>query len=321
MIAVGLAKKIAELFIYLFIGFILVKTKALKKEDATVLTQLCIRIIMPCNIYNAFQIERTPAVLNGLIAAFITFSVIQFIYILMGRAFTLTGAGVVDSASVSYPNVGNLVIPLTASLFGPEWIIYVTGATTSFNLILWSYGINMFEDDRDSVTGSFSGKLGRFIKKTFGNPVNIAAILGIISFLLGFSLKGTIAGTAIETLAATVGPVSMGIIGMVLGGMKAEDFTGHKRLPLVVLMRMVICPLVIILLMRVTSLPSLIENGRDIMMIMLMCAAAPSANLISQLALLYDKDAGYASVISVVTTLSCILTMPLMVLIYETVIS
>ena len=321
MIAVGLARKIAELFIYLFIGFILVKIKALKKEDATVLTQLCIRIIMPCNIYNAFQIERTPAVLNGLIAAFITFSVIEFIYILMGMAFTLTGAGVVDSASVSYPNVGNLVIPLTASLFGPEWIIYVTGATTSFNLILWSYGINMFEDDRDSVTGSYSGKFGRFIKKTFGNPVNIAAILGIISFLLGFSLKGTIAGTAIETLAATVGPVSMGIIGMVLGGMKAEDFTGHKRLPLVVLMRMVICPLVIILLMRVTSLPSLIENGRNIMMIMLMCAAAPSANLISQLALLYDKDAEYASVISVVTTLSCILTMPLMVLIYETVIN
>ena len=42
----------------------------------------------------------------------------------------------------------------------------------------------------------------------------------------------------------------------------------------------------------------------------------PSATTITQMAQLYDNHAPYASAINVLTTLVCILTMPLMVALY-----
>ena len=47
------------------------------------------------------------------------------------------------------------------------------------------------------------------------------------------------------------------------------------------------------------------------------CTAAPAASTVTQFAQLYDKEASYASAINVMTTLSCIITLPVFVLIYQ----
>ena len=44
---------------------------------------------------------------------------------------------------------------------------------------------------------------------------------------------------------------------------------------------------------------------------------APSAANVSHMAVLYDQDAQYASSINVLTTLSCIVTIPLWIMAYE----
>ena len=56
---------------------------------------------------------------------------------------------------------------------------------------------------------------------------------------------------------------------------------------------------------------------RDIVMIPLLGALAPSAANVSHMAVLYDQDAQYASSINVLTTLSCIVTIPLWIMAYE----
>ena len=61
-----------------------------------------------------------------------------------------------------------------------------------------------------------------------------------------------------------------------------------------------------------------IENGKQLILIPLLSAIAPSASNIPQMAILYDHDAKYASAINILTTLSCILTVPLWVMLYQT---
>ena len=53
------------------------------------------------------------------------------------------------------------------------------------------------------------------------------------------------------------------------------------------------------------------------MLIPLLSAIAPSASNINQVAILYNKDAQYASAINILTTLSCIVTIPVWVMVYE----
>ena len=52
-------------------------------------------------------------------------------------------------------------------------------------------------------------------------------------------------------------------------------------------------------------------------MISLLSAIAPSASIINQVAILYHKNEKYASAINVLSTLSCMLTMPLWIMVYE----
>ena len=56
---------------------------------------------------------------------------------------------------------------------------------------------------------------------------------------------------------------------------------------------------------------------KEIVIIALMGAIAPSASNVNMVSILYNKDAQYASVINVLTTLSCIVTMPCWVMLYE----
>ena len=49
----------------------------------------------------------------------------------------------------------------------------------------------------------------------------------------------------------------------------------------------------------------------------MLAICTPSASTLTQMAQVYGKDADYASAINVVTTLLCIVTMPLMVALYQ----
>ena len=93
------------------------------------------------------------------------------------------------------------------------------------------------------------------------------------------------------------------------------------RIWLVLLFRMVIGSGIAVAFVVLTGIPYRIPSGRSIVMITLLSAIAPSASNINQVAILYGKDEKYASAINVLSTLSCILTMPFWILVYETLIS
>ena len=69
MIAIPLAKKIAELFLILFSAAALVKTGVLKTENSRVLSKLSLYFVTPCVIFNSFQEELTPEIQKGLLTA------------------------------------------------------------------------------------------------------------------------------------------------------------------------------------------------------------------------------------------------------------
>ena len=52
-------------------------------------------------------------------------------------------------------------------------------------------------------------------------------------------------------------------------------------------------------------------------MIVFLATAAPVAAMVTQLAQIYDQDVKYASVINVMSVIFCIITMPCMVMLYE----
>ena len=87
-----------------------------------------------------------------------------------------------------------------------------------------------------------------------------------------------------------------------------------------ILFRMVLCSGTAVLCAALSGIAGRIPSGQWIVMIPLLSAIAPSASNINQVAILYNKDAKYASAINILTTLSCILTIPLWILLYEAIV-
>ncbi len=57
MISILLAKKIIEFFIFILLGFLLVRCNVFKSADSEIMAKICIYLMTPAIIINAFQID------------------------------------------------------------------------------------------------------------------------------------------------------------------------------------------------------------------------------------------------------------------------
>ena len=306
MIAIPLIKKIAELFLILFATAALVKAGLLKTEDSRVLSRITLYFIMPCVIFNSLQEELTPEVRQGLLISAGLALGIQLVYFLIAEVLRrVWKATEVERASIVFTNAGNLVIPLVAYIQGQNRVIYVSAYILVFSLLFWTFGIRMFD------SGGTPG-----IKKLLLNPNILALAAGLLVLVLRIRLPEPLA-LAFSSTASTIGPVTMIITGLVVGGIKFRELFSNRRVIGVIFFRMILCSGIAVLIFAWIGKAGWVPAGKELLIIPLLSAIAPSASNINQVAILYNKDAQYASAINVLTTLSCIVTIPMWILLYE----
>ena len=290
-----LVGKIAALFIVMFLGFVLVKTGICRSDDSRILSRLSVYIVVPCSILSAFQVSCSPSILNGLLLA-----VAAAVFI--GPLLHLNG---VEKASIIYSNAGNLVIPLVSSILGPDWVIYSSAYVSVQLFLLWSHGKMMICEEKKPD-----------FKKIITNTNMIAILFGIFLFLAQISLPGPV-DSAVRSLGSMIGPLAMLISGMLIAGTTPQEILAFPHIGLVTILRLIGVPLLTILLLKFSGLASFAENGSQILLVTLLATITPSASTITQMAQVYGKDARYAGAINVITTLLCMITMPIMVYLYQ----
>ncbi len=301
-----LISKIIALFIVLFSGFLLVKKGICKSEDSKVLSRLCIYLVVPCSILSAFQVKYTPSIKSGLLLAFgaaiLVHIVLIGLFTFIGPVLHLNG---IEKASIIYSNAGNLVIPLVSSILGTDWVIYSSAYVSVQLFLLWSHG-------KMIICGEKSPDL----KKIFTNINMITIIIGIILFIFQISLPGPV-DSAVRSLGSMIGPLAMLIAGMLIAGTTPEEVFSHPHIIPVTFLRLIGVPLLTIALLKFSGLASLSDNGRQVLLVTLLATITPSASTITQMAQVYGKDSRYASAINVITTLLCMISMPIMVYLYQ----
>ena len=139
--------------------------------------------------------------------------------------------------------------------------------------------------------------------------------MGLILLVTGLRLPG-IVYSAVSSVAGTIAPVSMIMIGMLLSRVNFREVFQNKKIYLVALLRMIVTPAIVLLFLKVSHLSALAPDGFMILYVTFMACITPAATTVTQLAQLYRLRPEYASAINVFTTLLCIATMPLMTWIY-----
>ena len=85
-------------------------------------------------------------------------------------------------------------------------------------------------------------------------------------------------------------------------------------------MRLIIIPLIALLILKISGLATWGQDSTKILLIVFLSVITPSASTVTQMCQVYGNDSQYASAINVITTIFAIITMPLMVLVFQMVI-
>ena len=305
MISLLLAKQIVQLFLIMLCGFLIVRLGFLSSSDSKVLSTLAVYIIMPCTIINAFQIGFSPDIVKNyglaVLVAIVIHILLFAITYLLDKPFHFTN---IEKASLIYSNAGNLIIPLVTAILGSEWVIYSSAFLVVQLFVLWTHGKSLVE-----------GKKGLDLKKIFTSINLIACFAGLLMLLLDIKMPALIQGT-VNSIAGTIGPVCMLMLGMILAGLDLKSMLTRKRTWVIALLKMIVLPFLVVLIMKLSGIASLSPDGITVLYIGLMATMTPSATTITQMAQLYGQDADYATSINTITTLICIVTMPLMTMLY-----
>ena len=290
----------------MFMGYAVVKAGLMKSSESKSVSVILVYLVIPCVIIKAFQVDYTPDVQKGLFLAIAAAVAVHILFLLitipLKKIFQMD---VIEQATSIYSNAGILVIPLVQELLGQDYVIYSSAYIAVQLILLWTQGKNMLCEEEKLEW-----------KKIFLNVNIISIIAGIVLFLFRIKLPAGVQDV-LGMMNNMIGPLGMLLAGMAIAEVPLKLIFTKRRNYLSVALRLLLYPVLGLFLMKAIQIVVNLENSSQILLTVYLACVTPACASVTSMAQLYDKDAAYASSLYVLTTLLSIVTMPVMVYLYE----
>ena len=300
-ISLLLLENLLSMLLIAILGYVVARKGLMNEKESAAFSRLVVNIFMPCMIFKAMQIELTEERIRGFLVLFVFSILVHIVWIVLGKGFSkvvkITG---VEQATLIYSNAGNLIIPLVSALFGAEYVFYSCVFAIVQLLFMWTHGVSVI---RESSHVEW--------KKILLNPNILAVTAGVVVLLSGIAVPAPVM-SAVSSLGSMVGPCAMLIIGMTIAKQDLLSVFKMKRAYFVAIGRLVVFPSLILVLLYFSGYLAKNPESMTLFQIAFLAVSAPPAATVSQLAVMYDKDAVNASIFNVMGVAGCVVTMPVM---------
>lgn len=304
MVTKLLVIKILQLFSIMIIGFVIAKLKIINSKNSSVLSKISLYLLMPSAIINAFDFEPSKDMKFGMLLAFGAAIVIHIILYILDKLYgKFISGNSTERASVMYSNAANLIIPIVSFVMGAKWVVFSTAFMSVQLFFLWSHGVRLF-----SKGEKFD------IKKVLFNINIIAIVIGVLMMVLGLRLPSFVKDIT-SPFGNMLGPLGMLIAGILAADIDFKKTLTDKRIYRVMAFRLIIYPIITLTVIKLLSLLPVVD-GEKILLISFLASITPTAATITQFAQLHNSDPEYATAINIFTTVACVLTMPLFVMLF-----
>lgn len=298
---VPVVNQIIMLFIIALCGLFLRKINVftdavIKGVNKTVLT-----VAWPAMMLMVTQKEYKPELLAGfaqvLIAGVIVMSLGSIIVYLAYSKGKREKLKPVVSMLAAMPNAGYIGLPIISAVYGDEGTLFLAAYIVAFNIVMWTLSTSMF-------TGFSLKSL-----KGMLNPGFIFAILGTVLFLTKITLPAPLLST-VNQLGGLNTPLSMLLIGARMDTLRPKQLlNAHLWIPAAIkLLAMPAITLLALRLLGVTGVP---------LGVTVLSTAMPAAAGCQMLAEKYDREVGFASTGISLSTLLCVVSIPIILLLIE----
>ena len=289
--------QVVTLFLLVGVGFFLAKKELLSAETAGQMSFLLLYIVTPCVIVNCFETDWDAAMLGTLgkavavaVGSFVVYDLLSGLF--FRRRDPDQGAPLRFGAV--YANTGFMGLPLVLAVLGNDALIFAAIIMVTFNISSWTHGVVLM-----------GGKQAFSPKKAILNPGVVGTVIGLPLFLLRLRLPGPIDG-AVGYIAGLNTPLAMIVVGSQMARTNLGSTFRRVELYQASAVKLVLIPLLTALLLVPLHLDPLFYCTAVIL------SAAPSAGATAMFAERFGRDPAIAAQLVSLSTLLCVVTLPVM---------
>lgn len=206
----------------------------------------------------------------------------------------------------TFCNTGFMGFPIVLALFGEEGLSMAVVLNITFNILVYSMGARMICSDR-TMEGEGVKVQWRTVLFT---TINFSTVLGLVFYFAQLSVPAAVL-TPLTHLSNITTPLSMIVTGINLSNGKWNGLFHSKDALTSTLARLVIFPAANLLVLRVAG-TLLRLDGSIIPSVIFIVLAMPTPAVATILAENYQADQEFAALTVFLSSLLCIVTIPLM---------
>ena len=289
--------------LYIIPGFICCKTKIAKAEHLSTLSAILVYVCSPCMVVNSFmQIERTPRMLGQIMLFFVVSLAIQTVltFILYGIFRKKFHDAKYRMLTVSFGlgNAGFFGIPIIKALLPghPEVACFACVYIVGMNMLTFTIGAYCLTGDKKRMT----------LKKAFLNPPFISLLVALVLYSVNFAdIMPELLGGALDLLNRTTTPLCMIILGIRLASVSFKKLFTRVYVYIICACKLLIFPFACLAIVYFLPLSPVFKAA------MFILGGTPCAAVMLNIAEMYDGETELAANCVLLSTLMCVLTIPI----------
>ncbi|MCZ2259868.1 AEC family transporter [Sporosarcina sp. G11-34] len=293
---------LVPLYIIAAIGFASRKMSILNSNANQVITQLMLYITLPALILYSLNTTFSTELLTDsawLVAMSIFILCISVILAswLRRKAMLPEKQKTVYESLIIFGNQGFIGFAIIYLLMAEQGIIYLTIFNICYLILIWTYGIYIFTKREQGVNWI----------ALFFNPGILSTLVGLVMLFLPYTWPRPFLVT-FESVGKMTIPLSMLLIGSLLADIGWQEFRRYSKNLYVwnaAMFKLLIFPLFLFVFL-------FLHVPYPLLIVAVLTSAMPSASTTSVYAQKFGGDASFASFGVMMTTLLCMLTIPLL---------
>ena len=296
--------QIGIFLILIIFGILAVKFGILDEHSLGSVSKLVMRMALPAYIFiNTAEGATRQGLAESLLViplAIALYLMLFLLSLLLEKVFHLKGnRGHVFRAIVMFGNVGFMGIPLVVELYPDTALLYISLFTILDQGLFWTYGV--------SLTKPVSEQKEKISLKNLKNllsPALVAIVGATVLVLLNIHLPKLLT-TTVSKLGTASMPLSLLYIGGMLSMTDVRKVLRCGELYAEIGLKMLVLPIVFFLVMKLCQVPT------DMAGTMTFLTGLPAINMVAMLSKNNGSDGDYAVCAVMMTTLACLVTLPL----------
>lgn len=286
------------LLLIMIVGFVGAKKNIFNDEVNVYASNILLKIGIPGLIISSVK-NGSPFTGNELFNVLIIFSIFVIFTGIVSKIIVevlhIQENKALWQFMILFTNAGFMGLPAIQAILGNQAMLYGALFLLPLNCLMYGYGESLF-------------RKGGFSLKKFMNGAMIASVIALVLCIFNVKLPYILAQTCTYIGNVTT-PLSMMVIGAGLVNMDIKELLDVKVWAFTIF-KMILLPLFYMFSLSLFHIDPLIENT----LILIMCM--PVASNSSVYALMYGEDATLASKAIFLTSVACVVTIPIVFILH-----